>query len=190
MITRRSCVRLGAARAGLRPQPAAIALLTSPGAVLIHNGQEFGEDKFLPASGDGRRAAAVALELGQLARRDFVGGRLFDLYRQLTAIRNEHPALRSPNFFAFPFDHLDGYGAFLDQDVVIYHRWGPATDGRMERFIVVVNYSDFDQRVDIPFPSNGRWEDSAQRRLVSVDGFRLANQRIFSNWARIYYQRG
>lgn len=174
-----------------KTQPAAIALLTSPGAVLIHNGQEFGEDKFLPGSGNGRVVPRpLRWNSDSPLAGDFVGGRLFDLYRQLTAIRNEHPALRSPNFFPFPFNHPDGYGAFLDQDVVIYHRWGPATDGRMERFIVVVNYSDFDQRVDIPFPSNGRWEDLLNGGFVSVDGFRLANQRIFSNWARIYYQRG
>ncbi len=37
-----------------KTQPPAISLLTSPGIVLIHSGQEFGEDYFLPESGDGR----------------------------------------------------------------------------------------------------------------------------------------
>ena len=37
-----------------KTQPAAVALLTSRGAVMIHNGQEFEEDKFLSGSGDGR----------------------------------------------------------------------------------------------------------------------------------------
>jgi hypothetical protein len=120
---------------------------------------------------------------------DFVGGRLFDLFRRLIAIRNERPGLRAPNFFPFPFNHPDGYGAFLDRAVVIFHRWGPGGDGSTERFIVVVNYSDSDQFVDIPFSSNGRWEDLLNGGSVEVVGNRLTNQRIFSNWGRIYYQR-
>src|SRR5437867_2566988 len=35
-------------------QPAAIALYTTAGAVLIHNGQEFGQDVGMPEDGDGR----------------------------------------------------------------------------------------------------------------------------------------
>ena len=37
-----------------KTQPGAIALMTCAGAVMIHNGQEFGEDKSLPGSGTGR----------------------------------------------------------------------------------------------------------------------------------------
>jgi hypothetical protein len=37
-----------------KTQPSAIALLTAPGTVMIHNGQEFGEDYFLPESGPDR----------------------------------------------------------------------------------------------------------------------------------------
>ena len=37
-----------------KTQPPAIALLTSPGIALLHNGQEFGEDYFLPSEGADR----------------------------------------------------------------------------------------------------------------------------------------
>jgi hypothetical protein len=88
-------------------------------------GRKFGEDKFLPASGNGRVVPQpLRWNSNSPLAGDFVGGRLFDIYRQLIAIRNDHPALRSPNSFPFPFNSPDGYGAFLDQDVVIYHRWG------------------------------------------------------------------
>jgi pullulanase len=171
-------------------QPAVIALLTSPGAVLIHNGQEFGEDKFLPASGDGRVVPRpLRWNSDSPLAGDFIGSRLFNLYRQLIEIRSDHPGLRSTNFFPYPVNHPDGYGALLGQDVVIYHRWGTGKDSRTERFIIVLNYSDFDQRVDIPFPLNGNWDDLLNGGAVSVSGNKLTNQRIFSNWARIYYRR-
>ncbi|HET7542112.1 MAG TPA: alpha-amylase family glycosyl hydrolase [Polyangiaceae bacterium] len=172
-----------------KTQPAAIALLTSPGAVLIRNGQEFGEDFFLPEQGDDRvqprplRWNAFSNESG-----DFVGRRLFDLYRTLIRIRVEHPALRSANFFPFPFNDPDGYGVFPEQDVAIYHRFG-SSDAGFERFIVVINYSDFDQRVSIPFSTNGSWSDLLNRRSDQVNDFRLENQLIPSNWGRIYFQR-
>ena len=173
-----------------KAQPAMIALLTSPGAILIHNGQEFGEDKFLPASGDGRVVPRpLRWNSDSPLAGDFIGSRLFNVYRQLISIRRDHPSLRSTNFFPYPLNHPDGYGALLDQDVVIYHRWGMGTDSSTERFIVVLNYSDFDQRVDIPFPLNGNWDDLLNGGAVSVSGNKLTNQRIFSNWARIYYRR-
>jgi hypothetical protein len=53
----------------------------------------------------------------------------------------------------------------------------------------VVNYSDFDQFTDIPFPVNGRWDDLLNDQSVLVQNFRLSNQRINSNWARIYFQK-
>jgi hypothetical protein len=172
-----------------KTQPAAIALVMSPGAVLIHNGQEFGEDYFLPESGSDRvRPRTLRWATRSSLSGDFVGGRLFGIYERLIDIRNDHPALRSPNFFPSD-DQPAGYGAFPDQDVVVFHRWGAGTDGRLERFIIVIDYSDFDQRIDIPFTTNGRWEDLLNGGAVIVDNNRLFNQRIGSSWGRIYYQR-
>ena len=115
---------------------------------------------------------------------------MFDVYAHLINIRKQHPGLRSPNFFPDLFNHPDGYGAFPDKDVVIYHRWGTATDGRTERFIVVINYSDVDQWITIPFPVDGPWDDLLNGGFVTVSGFRLFDQRISSNWGRIYLHRG
>jgi 1,4-alpha-glucan branching enzyme len=174
-----------------KTQPGAIALLTSPGAVMIHNGQEFGQDEFLPNSDPGRviprplRWNTLSPESG-----DFVGGRLFNVYAHLIRIRKVHPSLRSPNFFPHLFNQEDVYGVFPDQDVAVYHRYGQAADGQSERFIVVICYSDFDQRVTIPFSDNGRWDDLLNGGFAMVSGFRLFNQKINSNWGRIYYKKG
>jgi len=171
-----------------KTQPSAIALLTSSGIALLHNGQEFGEDYFLPSDGPDR-VQPRPLRWNAHSQ-DFVGSRLYALYEKLIRIRKEHPSLRSPNFFPFPFNHPDGYGTFPDKDVVVYHRYGQATDGQFERFIVVINYSDVDQFIDIPFSVNGSWDDLLNEQSAVVENFRLFNQQINSNWGRIYYRKG
>lgn len=168
-----------------KTQAPAITLLTSPGTPMIHNGQEFGEDYWLPHEGPGR-VEPRPLRWAQRApgSGDFAGERLYDVYRRLIEIRRDHPALRSPNFFPYPFNHPDGYGAFPEKGVVVYHRW----DER-ERFIIAVNYSDWDQWLDIPFPANGPWEDLLNDETVTVAGWRLGNYRVRSNWGAIFFQR-
>jgi glycosidase len=174
-----------------KTQPAAIALLTSPGAVLLHNGQEFGEDYFIPQHGENGRVAPRPLRWAAHGAEggDFIGGRLFDLYSRLIHLRHEHPALRSSNFFPYPGNHPDGYGAWPARGIVIYHRFGPTPDAGFERFIIAINYSDVDQLVDLPFSTDGIWEDLLNDTSAVVSGFRLSQQRIHSNWGRIYFQK-
>ncbi|GAC1556267.1 MAG: hypothetical protein NVS2B2_12210 [Ktedonobacteraceae bacterium] len=66
----------------------------------------------------------------------------------ITYIRLQHKGLRSLNFYPNDYDwnwhnfSPDGYGIDEQRQVIIYHRWGDAEDGRLERFIVVLNFSD------------------------------------------------
>lgn len=178
---------VGSRNRWFKTQPAVIALLTSPGAVLLHNGQEFGQEESLPGDGPGR---VIPRPLRwQADGSDNIGASLFGLYQRLTDIRTQHPSLRSANFFPYPSNSEDGYGVFPDQDIVIYHRWGNADDGRIERFIIVLNYSDADQQVDIPFSTNGLWNDLLNNTTDTVTNFKLFNQTINSNWGRIYFQK-
>jgi pullulanase len=170
-----------------------IALLTSPGAVMLHNGQELGDDYFLPNDGDGRvTPRPVRWSLAD----DAIGTWLTALHTKLIRLRKEHPALRSSNFYPSGYDerqaHFNdqGYGVDVDKGLAIYHRWGDAADGQLERFIVVLNFSSDDQFVDVPFSTNGAWQELLDGRTVDVHGFRLPNQRINSNWGRIYCQKG
>ena len=170
-----------------KTQAPAISLLTSPGIVLLHNGQEFGEEYYLPSDGPDR-VQPRPLRWNAHSQ-DFTGKRLFEIYRKLIRIRLEHPSLRSANFFPFPLNHPDGYGSFPEKDVVIYHRYGAAADGRLERCIIIINYSDFDQFVDVPFSVNGLWDDLLNDQSALVENFRLWNQRIDSNWGRVYCKK-
>lgn len=178
-----------------RTQPYAIALLTSPGAVLIQNGQEFAEDHWIMEDdqGTGRRVRPRPL------RWDFVGDRvgstMMKLYAKLIALRRTHPALCSNNFYPDRWETWQsqfnpaGYGVDVAKQVVIYHRWAHADDGALERFIIALNFSNDDQIVDIPFSDDGVWQDVLNDRADSVTGCRLHDQRLPSNWGRIYWQR-
>jgi pullulanase/glycogen debranching enzyme len=167
-----------------------MALLTCSGAVLIHNGQEFGDEYWFPEEGHGR---VLPRPVQWNNSTDFVGDRLRDLYRNLIRIRKEHPALRSPNFYPSMYEgswtrfNGEGYGVAVDQGLVIYHRWGNRDDGQLERFIVVLNFSDNDQFIELPFSVNGKWEDLLNGGSVKINDYWLSNQRINSNWGRIYY---
>ncbi|MEM9721949.1 MAG: alpha-amylase family glycosyl hydrolase [Bacteroidota bacterium] len=168
-----------------KSQAPAISLLTSPGAIMLHNGQEFGEDYFLPASGPDR---VIPRPLRWEAfSADFIGGRLFEVYQRLIEIRKVHPALRSSNYFPHT-NHPDGYGIYPDLGVSIYHRWGLDEVGNTERFIIALNYSDTDHFLDIPFSTNGNWIDLLNQESVRVEAYRLFNYPIPSNWGRIFFQ--
>jgi len=184
--------RMGGRRQWWRAQPALIALLTSPGAVLLHNGQEFGEDYQLPETGR-ERVAPRPLRWEQAE--DEIGLRLRMLCRQLIRLRHECPALRSPNFHPRAYDpnatHFNeqGFGVDVDKDVVIYHRWGSDASGAQERFIVVLNFSAFEQVVDIPFSVNGLWEERLSGAKYAIRDFRLENHRVYPHWGYVFYKK-
>jgi hypothetical protein len=172
-----------------RAQPAAIALMTCCGAPMVHNGQEFAEQYGLPESGSGR----VEPRPLRWERADDGPGRsLRDLYTRLIRMRREHPALRSRNFHPWPYDERqgdfdsEGYGVSASRDVVVLHRWGLDGQGRLERFIIVLNFSAFDQHVDVPFSTNGEWHDLLDGGSVQVDGWRLWRHRVSRHWGNVF----
>jgi pullulanase len=174
-------------------QPTVIALATVPGAVMLHNGQEFGDDHYLPANDPGR---VVPRPLDWDLVEDEPGQRLCQLYRLLLRLRREHPALAGPNIHPVAFDERrtrfdeQGYGVDSERRLMIYHRWGPGRDGEPERFTVVLNFSAWDQLVDVPVPSDGPWDD-----LISpgdaFDGHQYwaRNVPVGSHWGRVLAPR-
>ncbi|MDX2505901.1 MAG: DUF3459 domain-containing protein [Gammaproteobacteria bacterium] len=169
-----------------------IALFTTPGAALIHNGQEYGEDYWLPASGAGR---VEPRPLHWEFLDETPGQQLLALHQKLIQMRKAHPALRSHNFYPRHYDERmtgfndQGYGVDESRDIVIYHRWGTTEEGQLERFIIVLNFSDYDQHVNVPFSSNGVWQDLLNAGEYFVDNYHLANQLINSNWGKVFYRK-
>ncbi|MCP4582586.1 MAG: 1,4-alpha-glucan branching enzyme [candidate division Zixibacteria bacterium] len=172
-----------------KTQPYVIALMTCPGTVLIHNGQEFGQDYDMPEDGPGR---VVPRPLDWDYTSDQVGNQLQNLYRKMIKLRKDHPSLRSTNFYPESYDlyfNNEGYGVNVNKDVVVYHRWGKADDGSLERFIIVLNFSSYNQYVDIPFSTQGLWRDLLNDHSIQLSDYRLFNQKINSNWGKIYYNK-
>jgi len=168
-----------------------IALYTCSGAVLVQNGQEFGQPAYLPDSGDGR-VVPRPLEWGLL--NDETGQKLFSLHARLAQIRAEHPALRSHEFYPRLYDqqmthfNSEGYGIDSYDNVVIYHRWGSNGQGGVEKFIIVLNFGDVDRQVRIPFPGNGSWTDVLNGDVFDVHDFQLVDHRVNSNWGKVFWQ--
>jgi pullulanase len=175
-----------------KTQPAALALFTASGAPLIRNGQEFAQELALPNDGPNRVAPHP---LDWALPNDGIGQELIALYRRLAALRADYPALRSPNFYPRDYDEQQrqfnnqGYGVDVDRGILIYHRWGDAPTGGLDRFIVVLNFSPYEQRVDIPFTVNGTWSELLDGGDIQVDQYQLTAQLVPSNWGRIYFNR-
>lgn len=115
-------------------------------------------------------------------------------YRQMMQIRNNHPGLRSSNFYPRDWNdgwtqlNLQGFGIDRARNVVVYHRWGEDGGERLERFYVVLNFSKETRHVAFEVPDSGPWRDLISGASVNANDGRL-HVDIGSNWGAIYYQK-
>jgi 1,4-alpha-glucan branching enzyme len=176
-----------------RTQPYAIALFTAPGTVMIHNGQEFGDEYFMPEKGSDR---VIPRPLNWNRATDNAGQALTNLYKQLIKIRQDYPGLKSSNFYPGNYDErftrfdAEGYGVDTERQIIIFHRWGIGKDGGSERFMVLLNCSSNNHFVDVPFPLNGTWTDLLSGESFLVTNFRLRSQEVACNYGRILHIKG
>jgi hypothetical protein len=185
-----------------RVQPYAIALLTAAGAPMLHNGQEFAELYPMPEDDSGAPAASLDPAVKRVVPRplrwdsagDGPGHATFALYQRLIALRRGHAGLRSPNFHPRCWDEAnswpdgDGFGINQAQQTVVYHRWGPADDGRLEKFYVVLNFSPWPQPVAVSFPEDDGWVDLLSGWQPPVQQGWLHFQ-VGSNWGHLFYKK-
>ena len=158
--------RAGAGAVGgwWRLQPYLIALFTSTAVPLIRNGDEFGEETVIPEDDKGTGRRVTGRPLRWKLRGDPIGTTLTALYGGLARLRRDLPALRSPQMYPAEwapgqtrFDPV-GVGVDVDRQLVIYHRWATQPGG-VDNVVVVLNFSDAQQVVEVPFPVQGRWTD-------------------------------
>jgi 1,4-alpha-glucan branching enzyme len=174
-----------------RTQPWAIALYTMYGAVLCHNGQEMANDYFIHEQ-DNRVAPRKVLWWTTSANPSQANAAtsMQGVYRQLASIRSSHAALTSPGFYPAYWDeswrrfNSEGYGVDCQRALVIYHRYTPNAS---ERIIVVLNFAEHDQEVDVPFSAPGTWlELLSNQPYVVGQSCKLNNHLVPSNWGRIF----
>ena len=183
---------LGSRDRWFKAQPYMIALATCSGTVLLHNGQEWGQleniwEDDTNAPPQDQRVQSRPLTWEQ--RADPIGQQLTALYSSLMQLRTAHPALRSPNFYPDNYDTSwtqfspDGYGISEAQQVAIYHRW----DGS-DLYMIVLNFSDSTQYVNLPLPQNGTWTDLLNSNATyTVANYQIANFAVQSNWGNILH---
>jgi pullulanase len=173
-------------------QPYIIALFTSSGAPLIYNGQEWGADNDMPENGGGR-VVPRPLDWDWLKGGD--GPRIHGLYRQMIAIRQNHPGFCSPNFHPrgwhddWYLPDSDGFGIHHGNNIVVYHRWNEDTSGAVtDRYYIVLNFSPQNRQVTFNVPENGSWDELIGRTQTTANNGRLSVN-IGSNWGAIYHRK-
>jgi pullulanase/glycogen debranching enzyme len=175
-----------------RTQPYAVALLTSSGSPMIQNGQEFGEDYWIMEDDRGSNRRVKPRPLRWDFSTDKIGLTLIGLYSKLIKIRLNHPSLRTDNFYPNWEDwqnklNPEGYGVDVEKQIIIFHRWGVDNSGSIEKFIIALNFSETDQRVNIPFSHNGTWQDLLNETSEVVSNFLLPSYLVTSNWGHVFY---
>jgi 1,4-alpha-glucan branching enzyme len=180
-----------------RTQPYAIALFAAAGVPMLHCGNEFAEDHWIPEDDQntGRRVRPRPIRWNLSL--DSVGTSMLRLYTRLGTIRQQYPGLRSTNFYPENWDagqttfNSAGFGVDIGRQVVLFHRWGQSDTGRLQRFYILLNFSEQPQLVRVPFPANGPWTDL----LANFDGSWTPTVSDFhldvvvgSNWGNIFFR--
>ncbi len=169
-----------------KTQPYVIALYTCKGIPMLWHGQEFAENWSVPAYGLGRVLFSRPLHWEYFY--DSMGKALVRLYRIMGSLRTQYRALRSRGFFFYfndPFHQRDG--------IIAYRRTATA-EGNLpaEDMIVILNFSDQDVDVWIPWPTAGNWTemiDAADNPRPAV-AIQQDNEwkpvRVASNYGAVY----
>ncbi|HVL27113.1 MAG TPA: alpha-amylase family glycosyl hydrolase [Acidimicrobiales bacterium] len=139
-------------REGLRDnwwkvQPYLIAMMTGRGIPMLWQGQELGENYFVPESGFGRVALFRPVRWDYFY--DHIGRAAVTLVRKLVALRRQLPQLRGGDHFF----HNDP-GRYQDLGVLVFTR-------RLDDALTVValNFGEADQTVPFTFAVGGKYRE-------------------------------
>lgn len=153
-------------------QPFIIALFTSTAVPLIPNGQEFTEEHFIPEDDHGTGRRVTNRPLRWKIADDPVGRTTTALHRRLAQLRAAHSGLRSEHMDPAAWEEWQtqvnpaGIGIDVARKIAIYRRWASLDDDTIDDFVIVLNFSDAQQAINVPFPTPGLWDDV----LAGFDG--------------------
>ncbi len=139
-------------------QPYLIATLLSKGVPMLWQGQEFGENYFLPDFGAGRVALLRPPRWDYFY--DAPGQRLVALVRKLLRIRRRRAHVRQGAYFFF-----DHWARYQSKGVLLFARYaGPAYT------LVAVNIGDAEQTVPFWFPVGGDYAEELEGGELGLKG--------------------
>lgn len=161
-------------------QPYLIGLMTGKGIPLLWQGQELGENYFIPYSGWGR------VMLLRPVRWDYfydpIGKSMIGLSRKLLALRRDHSEFRRGEHYFY--DHYDNYQS---KQVLLFHRQdGPKFS------LVALNFSDFTQWVPFTWPKDGDFQEvlhGAENHSLHIGQVSAGETRWFEvpgNYGRVW----
>jgi hypothetical protein len=108
-------------------------------------------------------------------------------------IRSDHPGLSSNHFHPSGWDDgwtlpgLDGYGINREQNTVVYHRWLNQGPGKLDRYFVVLNFSQDTRNCTFRVPEEGPCLDLISNTSATpVDGW--LSSTVGSNWGAIFHR--
>jgi maltooligosyltrehalose trehalohydrolase len=139
-------------------QPYLIALLMSRGIPMLWQGEEFGENYFLPDFGAGRVGLLRPLRWDFFY--DTPGQRVASLVRRLVRIRRTRPHLRHGAYFFF-----NDWTRYLSRGLLLFARYsGP------QYTLVAVNTTDVEQTVPFWFPIGGDYVEDLEGGALGLHG--------------------
>ncbi|SEN27532.1 1,4-alpha-glucan branching enzyme [Nitrosospira multiformis] len=143
-----------------RLQPYLIALLTAKGLPMLWQGQEFGENYFIPEGGLGRVLLLRPLRWDYFY--DTPGKNLVTLTRNLVSLRKNCPELRHGSHYFY-----SDYERYLSRGILLFHR---KTDDAMS--LIALNFTDAEQAVPLRFSRTGSYREQlhGQDNFVATEG--------------------
>jgi maltooligosyltrehalose trehalohydrolase len=157
-------------------QPYLIGLFTAKGIPMLWQGQEFGENYWLPSSGLGRVMMLRPVRWDYFY--DPVGKRVIALVRKLARLRRRGSQFRHGEHYFY--NHFDRYQS---KGILLFSRWDDSAFS-----LVALNFSDVDQTVPFWFPIGGEYREELHG-VDSLHGVIQLQQRwltVPSNYGRVW----
>lgn len=156
-------------------QPYLIGLFTAKGIPMLWQGQEFGENYYVPEQGLGRVALFRPVRWDYFY--DTVGKSVITLVRKLIKIRRRLPQFRYGQHFFY-----NNYNLYQSKSVILFSRqYGESFS------LVSLNFSDQEQTVPFIFPFEGDYDEelAGYDDLKGVTSERECLLNVHSNFGRI-----
>ncbi len=163
-----------------RLQPYLIFLFTSKGIPMLWQGQEFGENYFIPEQGLGRVLMFRPVRWDYFY--DDIGQRILGLVRKLIRLRKKSEEFRRGSHYFY-----NDFISYQAKGILIFSR---ATRDNFS--LVALNFSTTEQEIDFVFPRSGNYREElhGQDNLSGVIANRPVRLSIPSNYGRIWALEG
>lgn len=155
-------------------QPYLIAMFASKGVPMLWQGQEFGENYYVPDKGWGR------VKLFRPVRWDYFytdkGRTIANLIRKLIKIRRNRPQLRYGEHYFY-----NDYDRYQSRGVLLFHRRiGDSFS------LVGLNFTDSNQEVSFAFPVGGSYHEDLDMKDMNVTAGEETHLTINGNYGCIW----